>query len=103
MGLISADFAPVASFQRPRTDADGNPDPIALGANPVVVSERSRQAFIPRGLDRKAGDQFVYNGGQYTLAGRPRGDQVHPMTGDDLGWVAWDVEPGWTQNAKGVQ
>ena len=95
MSLISADFAPVATFQRPSVDADGNKIPAVLGDNPVVVSDRSREAFMPRGLDRRAGDQFEVNGSKYTLAGRARGDMLHPFTGDDLGWMSFDVEFGW--------
>lgn len=100
MGIINADFAPTATFTRPNTDADGNKAETTLGVNPVVVSDRSREAFIPRGLDRKAGDQFEVNGGKYTLAGRARGDMAHPFTGDDFGWVAFDVEFGWLGGAK---
>lgn len=99
MPALNPAFAPVATFTRPRTDADGNKDPITLGDNPVVVSDRTRQVFIPRGLDRQAGDQFEVAGGKYTLAGRARGDMVHPFTGDDFGWVGFDVEFGWLGGA----
>lgn len=103
MALINPAFAPTATFQRPAEDADGNKTPTALGANPVVVSLAREMVFIPRGLDRKAGDQFSFDGGQYTLAGRPRGNQPHPFTGDDFGWVAFDLVVGWTDVARGVQ
>lgn len=109
--VLRADFAPVATFTRPNTDADGNPAPTVLGTNPVVVSDGQRKAFLPRGLvpERLAGDHFEVNGSKYTLAGRSRGDMLHPFTGDDLGWLAFDVEFGWmggasaTAAARGVE
>lgn len=48
--------------------------------------------FLPRGLDRRNGDRFTYNGVKYHLIGAARGDQDHPLTGDDFGWVAFTFE-----------
>lgn len=65
---------------------------------PVPVAERGARyqqggtVFLPRGIDRKHGDRFTYNGDKYRLFGKPRGDQDHPLTGDDFGWVTWSFE-----------
>lgn len=48
--------------------------------------------FVPRGADRRHGDRFTYNGRRYRLIGAARGDQDHPITGDDFGWVAISFE-----------
>lgn len=103
MAILNPAYAPSVPFRRPNTDADGNKAPTALGLTPVVVSEKTKQVFVPRGLDRKSGDQFEFNGGKYTLSGRARGDMLHPFTGDDFGWMAFDIEEGWTPMARGVK
>lgn len=103
MPVLNPAFAPVVSFRRYGLDADGNKAQTIVADVPVVVSERTRQAFVPRGVPLLAGDQFEFNGGKYTLAGRARGDMAHPFTGDDLGWMSFDVEFGWTAAAKGVE
>ncbi|WAY18399.1 hypothetical protein OF855_24490 [Mycolicibacterium fortuitum] len=68
---------------------------VSLGAATVTTGFDYRQAgtvFTPRGLDRKEGDRFTHNGLEYTLVGPARGDQPHPFTGDDFGWVAHAIE-----------
>jgi hypothetical protein len=102
MSLLNPAYAPTVTFQRPALDADGNRAPTVLGDTPVVISDTSRQVFIPRGIDRRAGDQFTYNGRLYTLAGQPRGDMDQPFTGEDFGWVGFGFKAEWLPEARGV-
>lgn len=99
MGLVQAPYAPKLPFTRPTTDDDGNVVYTSLGDTPVVLDMPSNTVFIPRGLDREAGDRFTYNDFHFMLVGVARGDHVHPFTGDDLGWVAFQFQEGkspWT-------
>lgn len=106
--------------RRPTEDPDGNKvwtgdptGPPALPSLQAVVSlsaagsgssgnsvkgdDRFFQAatlFVPRGSDVLAGDEVVYNGHAYKVIGYPRGDQDHPFTGDDFGWVVYSLAGG---------
>lgn len=48
--------------------------------------------FVPRGSDLQSNDVFSYKGFTFRVTGWPRGDQDHPFTGDDFGWVSYMVE-----------
>jgi len=93
--ILNPVYAQTAEFKRPT----GPTTFTTLGTNPVVVSvaptvsvkdsedQESGRAFTPRGLDRREGDRFTYNGVEYSLFGVTRGDHDQPFTGDDFGWV----------------
>lgn len=68
---------------------------VSLGAPVAGVNGRYTQGgtvFVPRGSDLRAADKFTYNGDEYRVVGKPRGDQLQPFTGDDLGWMALTIE-----------
>lgn len=115
MGFIDPAFAGEVPFERLVDEANstwapllylppGEDDPVTN--TPAVVSLDKPRAgagngprytqggtvFLPRGLDRKRGDRFTHNGDKYRLVGAARGDQDHPVTGDDFGWVAFSFE-----------
>ncbi|MBY0440983.1 MAG: hypothetical protein K2Q25_02410 [Mycobacteriaceae bacterium] len=111
MGLLNPAYAPLIAWERPTEDADGNTSYADLGTTATVVSLASPRVeagsgprfiqsgtvFVPRGIDRKAGDRFTYKGFKYTLVGVARGDQDHPFTGADLGWMALEFQGGETR------
>lgn len=88
--------------------ADGNPDwqdlaptklVMSLGAPRLIEGKGSRYtqsgtAFLPRGYDIQHGDRIPYDGANYTVVGKARGNQDHPITGDDFGWVQCTVTGG---------
>lgn len=104
MGLLNPNYAPPVPFQRPTEDDDGNTTWADLGEITAVVAlvgpglesssgtvyAQSGSVFVPRGVDLKIGDRFTWNGVFYMLAGGPGYDQVHPFTGDDMGWMSFD-------------
>lgn len=110
MPVLNPDFAVSVPFTRLTEDSFGGSTPTDLGATPVVVSiaaaatakdsgerqgpgyTQAGTVFTPRGLDRKAGDRFTYNGATYVLIGLPRGNQPQPFTGDDFGWISHSIE-----------
>ena len=106
MMLINPLAAPVIGFTRPTETPYGEVSFTTLGDTPAVVSisnpsiagadgPGSTQAgvvFTPRGLDRKEGDRFPFGGHTYELVGNTRGDQDHPLTGADFGWVSHAVK-----------
>lgn len=57
-------------------------------ANAVVVPP---QLFVPRGSDLKDGDQFSYQDTTYWVRGQRKWDMDHPLTGDDLGYVEFEI------------
>lgn len=112
MGLLNPAYTPSVPFQRPTEDNLGNTTWADLGDTPAVVAlassgietgvggpvyTQSGTIFIQRGVDRKAGDRFTYQGFSYTLVGVAQGDMVHPFTGDDFGWVAFAFAGGETR------
>ena len=96
--LIDPVFAGSAVFRRPVVGADNTVTWTVLGDTPVVPSiagatgdpvlMQAGTLFVPRELDRQAGDRLTYNGVTMVLTGSRRGDQDHPITGDDFGWIA---------------
>lgn len=48
--------------------------------------------FVPRGTDVQPGDEVIYNGTTFVVAGHARDDQVHPFTGMDLGWMEFRMQ-----------
>jgi hypothetical protein len=55
--------------------------------------------FIQRGITGpggspalQAGDEVSYDGLDFIVAGNPRGDQVHPLTGLDFGWLEFRMQ-----------
>ena len=48
--------------------------------------------YVRRGTDVEPGDEVTYNGVKFIVAGHARNDQVHPFTGDDLGWVEYRMQ-----------
>lgn len=50
------------------------------------------QLFVPRGSDVKSGDRIPYRGLVYVVSGPASGDQVHPFTEHDFGFMAFNVE-----------
>lgn len=108
MSLLNPINPPAVPFKRPTDDPYNGPGFTALDDTPVVVSLQAASVtnglapgqgytlagtvFTPRGLDRREGDRFTYQGRDYTLVGPVRGDQDHPFTGGDFGWVAHTIE-----------
>lgn len=115
MGFIDPQFAGAVPFERCADEANNRWTPLLYQApgvdepqadTPAVVSldkpvlvagngaryHQGGTVFVPRGLDRGHGDRFTYNGTTYRLVGGARGDQDHPVTGDDFGWVAFGFE-----------
>lgn len=50
--------------------------------------------FAPRGSGLQNGDRFSYQGQTYDVIGGPQWDMVHPMTGDDYGYVVYTIRWG---------
>lgn len=110
MGLLDPPFTVTVTVQRPAFDNRGNPTWSIPYVGPAVVSveaaaKRPRilgegqdlfiqdaMLFIPRGTDVRAGDHVIYNNWKFIVAGRPRGDQPHPFTGSDFGWMAVSMQ-----------
>lgn len=108
MSLLNPISPPAVPFKRPTDDPYGGVTFADLGDTPVVVSLQAPSVtnvlaaangynlagtvFTPRGVDRKEGDRFTYQGRDYTLIGPVRGNQDHPFTGADFGWVAHAIE-----------
>lgn len=91
------------------TGSDGNPNWTPLTETKMVMSlnaptlvadskgsryTQSGTVCVPRGYDLKHGDRLPYDGAKYTVVGRQRGNQDHPFTGDDFGWVQFTVTGG---------
>lgn len=107
MPLLDPQHATAVVPQRDN-GSDGNPDWQNLPATravmrldePIPVDGKGSRytqkgkAFIPRGYDLKHGDRIPFDGGHYTVIGRPRGNHDHPITGDDFGWVVYTVQGG---------
>lgn len=80
-----------ATIQPQRSEVDfgednwADLDPIE---NAVVVAP---DLFVPRGSDLKDGDKFVYQGTTYWVRGQRKWDMDHPLTGDDLGYMQFDI------------
>lgn len=62
----------------------------AHGARFVQAGE----IFVRRGSDVLSGDEVIYNGNTYFITGDARGDQDHPFTGEDFGWVSYTLAGG---------
>lgn len=101
--LLNPIYAPTAAFTRVTEGSYGDATLTPLGSCQVVVSmaqaassARAEGAgttqigvvFTPRSVDRQEGDRFTYNGETYELMGHARGNQDHPFTGDDFGWIS---------------
>lgn len=116
MGFIDPRYAGRVAFERSIDEANGQwapltyqppgggpeepqtPAVVSLDKPAAVAGNGPRYAqggtiFVPRGIDRRSGDRFTYNGSRYRLTGGARGDQDHPITGHDFGWVAFSFEP----------
>ena len=104
--LLNPIAAPTSAFTRITEDPYGAVTTASLGDCQVVVSIGKATAansdsspgasqvgvvFVPRGLDRREGDRFTYNSETYELMGQARGNQDHPFTGDDFGWVEFGI------------
>lgn len=50
------------------------------------------QLFVPRGTDIQSGDRITYQGLVYVVSGVASGDQLQPFTGNDFGWMVFNVE-----------
>lgn len=117
MAVITPVSTVTITPRRPTEDADGNKvftgdpgGPAALASVQAVFSlsapakaawrahgERFIQdgvVFVPRGSDLIAGDEVTYRGATFTVVGNARGDQDHPFTGDDFGWVVYTLAGG---------
>lgn len=96
--------------RRPTEDPDGNKvftDLPPVGVVPALdpparAAWRSHgeryiqdgKVFVPRGTDLIAGDELTFNGATFTVVGNARGDQDHPFTGEDFGWVVYTLAGG---------
>jgi hypothetical protein len=65
---------------------------VTLGGERGPTWTEFGQVFIPRGYDIKSGDRIPYQGLLYVISGKPSGDQLHPFTGHDFGWMSFNVE-----------
>jgi hypothetical protein len=68
---------------------------ISLSAPSRGVDTRFTQdgtMFAPRGADIQAADRFSYQGHWFRVVGWARGDQNHPISGDDFGWMTFAIE-----------
>jgi hypothetical protein len=107
--VINPAFTTAVTVKRPTEDAFGNKSFTVTTVDAVVAlsaggkqswrahGERYIQGgslFVPRGSDVMSGDQIVYGGNVYSVVGAVRGDQDHPFTGDDFGWVVFGLEGG---------
>jgi hypothetical protein len=112
MPLLNPQFTTTVVPQRPTDDGMGNTVWADLPAVQAVIwagghaAARSvrlstdrgpqwtafAQVFLPRGSDVKSGDRIPYQGVFYVLSGVTSGDEVHPFTGNDFGWMVFNVE-----------
>jgi len=83
-------------YQPPGTNPAIPDTPAVVSLSPAAVQagngprySQGGTVFVPRELDRRHGDRFTHSGTKYRLVGGARGDQDHPITGDDFGWVAF--------------
>ena len=105
--LLDPQYVTSVVPQRPTDDGMGNTTWADLSAVDVVIWagapglmsgakgplwSESAQVFARRGSDLKSGDRIPYQGSLWVLSGTPAGDQVHPFTGHDFGWMAFSVE-----------
>ena len=96
---------------RPTYDAMGNAttwtslEPIdnalfALDPPSPVYTERgdaytqSGNLFAPKGSGLQNGDRVLYQSRTWDVIGEAEWDMVHPMTGDDFGYVAFAINWG---------
>jgi hypothetical protein len=109
MGLLNPAFTVPVTRHRPVYDSRGNDtadtsgditlqavvavDPAFRRPGTVQGKEdrffQDATVFVPRGSDIAPGDRLLYNTWAFIVAGRPRGDQLHPFTGDDFGWMSF--------------
>lgn len=68
------------------------PDPDALPVIQAVISLEREKLFVPRGSNIKAADKFVYQGREFRVEGWAIGDQDHPLSGDDFGWMYFAIK-----------
>lgn len=98
--LINPVSTTTIHLQRPTADFGEEtftplpPAPGALPAIEAVVSLAKMRLFVPRGSNIMAADKFVYQGRELRVAGWRIGDQDHPLTGDDFGWMYFEIESG---------
>jgi hypothetical protein len=62
--------------------------PAGSVADAVVVPP---QLFVPRGSDVKVGDKFTHQNVTYFVTGSVQWDMDHPMSGEDLGYVEYEI------------
>lgn len=112
MALLNPQFLTSVVPQRPTDDGMGNttwtgengvPDlpavrvAVWLGSPSSAAGQRGpawqeqAQVYVPRGSDLKSGDRIPYQGLKLVLSGIAVGDQVHPFTGHDFGWMVFSV------------
>ena len=107
---------------RPNYDGRGNRNPQTYSLQAVVSLQpamsrprlgegqenrflQDAAIYIPRGtagpdnpfngaptLGLQAGDEITYNSEKFTIAGDARGDQEHPFTGSDFGWMGFRMQ-----------
>lgn len=110
MVSIPAEFAPTLPFER---STDGGITYGALGdfsaladlsapvAGPQLLGAQTEDIttftqtgtlFVRRVTAVRAGDRVTYQGRKYLLMGARNWDQVHPLTGDDMGWMTFGIQ-----------
>lgn len=111
--LLNPQFLPTVVPQRPTDDGMGNTTwtdlppiqaavwigsrgsgahSVALGGQRGPTWTEFSQLFVRRDCGLKSGDRIPYQGLFYVLSGSPSGDQVHPFTGHDFGWMTFIPE-----------
>jgi hypothetical protein len=111
--LLNPKFLTTVVPQRPTDDGMGNTGWVDLDPVPVALWIGSRgsgthsvtlggakgpswtefaQIFVPKDCGLQSGDRIPYQGLVYVISGTPSGDQVHPFTGNDFGFMSFTVE-----------
>lgn len=77
-----------AAMSRPRL-GDGQENRFIQDAAIYI----QRTATAPDGsAGLRAGDEVTYNDESFTVAGDARGNQLHPLTGTDFGWMGFRMQ-----------
>lgn len=86
--LLTPQGAPI-SPERPNPDfGENNYSALAVITNAVVVPPA---LFVPRGSDLKEGDKFTFQDTTWFVRGPRKWDMDQPFTGDDLGFVEFEI------------
>lgn len=93
MGLISAPFTVSITPRRSTVDfgEERFTDLPTINAVVQAAGTKTGKVFVPRGSDLAQSDVFDWQGREWRIVSWPVGNVDQAFTGDNLGWVRFDI------------